>query len=88
MENKTKNEKILETVLMVLGILCGMGVIIFGALFLAEKMENGLEIAEILLGVLMLVQGLQNLKKSKLTAIVSFVAAAFIFAAAFVIMLA
>ena len=88
MENKTKNEKIFETVLMVLGILCGMGVIIFGALFLAEKMENGLEIAEILLGVLMLVQGLQNLKKSKLTAIVSFVAAAFIFAAAFVIMLA
>ena len=88
MENKTKNEKIFEMVLMVLGILCGMGVIIFGALFLAEKMENGLEIAEILLGVLMLVQGLQNLKKSKLTAIVSFVAAAFIFAAAFVIMLA
>lgn len=88
MENKTKNEKIFEMVLMVLGILCGMGVIIFGALFLAEKMENGLEIAEILLGVLMLVQGLQNLKKSKLTAIVSFVAAALIVAAACVTMFA
>lgn len=82
MENKTKNEKIFETVLLVTGILCAVGIFVFGALFLMGIMESGLNFAEILLGVLMLVQGVQNLKKSKLTAIVSFVAAAFIFAAA------
>ena len=87
MENKTKNEKIFETVLFVIGILCAVGVIVLGALFLAGKAENALDYAEILLGVLMLVQGVQNLKKSKLTAIVSFVAAAFIFAAALFTML-
>lgn len=88
MENKANNEKIFEIVLKVIGILCGMGVIVFGALFLTDKMENGLDCAQILLGVLMLVQGAQNLKKSKLAATVSFVAAAFIFAVAAFVLLA
>ena len=55
MENKANNEKIFEIVLKVIGILCVTGVIVFGALFLTDKMENGLDCAQILLGVLMLV---------------------------------
>ena len=88
MENKAKNEKILEIVLNVIGILCVMGVIVFGALFLSEKMENGLDIAQIMLGVLMLVQGARYFKESKLVSIVSFVAAALIFGVAAFVMLA
>jgi len=80
MEGKTKNEKIFEIVLTVIGVLCGAGVIVLAALFLMAEMKAALDYAEILLGVLMLVQGLRCFKQSKLTAIVSFAAAALIFA--------
>ena len=88
MEEKTKNQKIFEIILAAVSILCGVGVIALGALFLLAEMKNALDYAEILLGVMMLVQGLRYFKQSKLTAIVSFVAAALIFAAAFFVMFA
>ncbi len=77
-----------EKVLLVIGMVCGLGVAAFGALYLFEVLENGLTYAEILLGVLMVVQGLTNVKKSKVVAVISFVAAAVIFAAAAVVLLA
>lgn len=86
MEEKTKNEKIFETVLAVIGILCGVGTIVLATLFMVTKMKAALDYAEILLGVMMLLQGIRYFKKSKITAIVSFVAAVIIFAAAFFVM--
>ncbi|MBQ9747078.1 MAG: DUF3953 domain-containing protein [Clostridia bacterium] len=86
MEKNTKN--VYDIVLYILGILCALGVIVFGTLSITKTLEGALNYAEILLGVLMLVQGLQNLKKSKLTAIISFVAAAIIFSTALFIILA
>ncbi len=71
-----------EKVLLIIGMLCGLGVAAFGALYLFEIVENGLTYAEILLGVLMAVQGLTNVKRSKAVAIISFVAAAIVFGAA------
>ncbi|MBQ8404186.1 MAG: DUF3953 domain-containing protein [Clostridia bacterium] len=95
MENKTDVKEILwksrttyEKLLLIIGTVCGLGVIVFGVLSLFGAFENALTYAEILLGVLMLVQGLQNAKRSKVTAVVSFVAAAFIFAVAVFILLA
>ncbi len=95
MENKTdaketlwKNRTTYEKVLLIIGTVCGLGVIAFGTLSLFGVFENALTYAEILLGVLMLVQGLQNVKRSKVTAVVSFAAAAFIFAVALFILLA
>lgn len=88
MEDKIKNEKIFQIVLNVIGILCGVGVIVCSVLFLAKDMKDALNCAEILLGVMMLVQGVRYFKQSKLTSIVSFVAAAIIFAAAAFVLLA
>ncbi len=91
MENKEafwKGRTVYEKVLLVLGMVCSAGVVAFGALSLFEVVKNGLTYAEILLGVLMIVQGLTNVKRSKAVAIISFAAAAVIFAAAAVVLLA
>ncbi len=90
LENKNtlwKGRTTYEKVLLVIGMACAFGVVLFGALSLFEVLENGLAFSEILLGVLMAVQGLMNLKRSKTVAVISFTAAAIIFAVAIFILI-
>jgi hypothetical protein len=66
-------------VLFVVGIICSISIIILALIQILGVWETAINVFEPLLGVLMLIQAIQNWKKSKLVAIFSLCVAIFIF---------
>ena len=72
---KQRNEKILT----VLGLICSISIIIFAVLQILDIWNRTIDLIEILLGVLMLIQTIQNWKRNRKVALISLAAAIFIF---------
>lgn len=70
--------KLYEKIAFVIGLICSVLVIILSILQLTGIMETALNIAEPLLGVLMITQGILFWKKNKPIALFSFAVAIFI----------
>ncbi|WP_322545875.1 MULTISPECIES: DUF3953 domain-containing protein [Clostridium] len=72
---KQTNEKVLS----VLGIICSISIIILACMQILVIWKTAINVFEPLLGVLILIQAIQNWKKNKVVAIFSLCAAIFIF---------
>lgn len=72
---KQRNEKILT----VLGLICSISIIILAVLQILDIWNRTIDLIEILLGVLMLIQTIQNWKRNREVAFISLAAAIFIF---------
>ena len=72
---KQRNEKILT----VLGLICSISIIILAVLQILDIWNRTIDLIEILLGVLMLIQTIQNWKRNRKVALISLAAAIFIF---------
>ena len=68
-----------EKVLTVMGIACSISIIILASMQILGIWENAINVFEPLLGVLMVIQAIQNWKKYKVVAMISLCAAIFIF---------
>ncbi len=60
-----------EKVLSIIGIICSMSILILACMQILGIWKNTLNVFEPLLGVLMLIQAIQNWKKNKVVAIFS-----------------
>ena len=69
-----------EKVLYVIGVICSISIIILACMQILGLWKNAANVFEPLLGVLMLVQTIQNWKKNKAVAKVSLCAAILLFA--------
>ncbi|WP_238904769.1 DUF3953 domain-containing protein [Clostridium sp. YIM B02506] len=68
-----------EKVITVMGIVCSISIIILAVMQILDIWENAINVFEPLLGVLMVIQTIQNWKKNKEVAIFSLCVAIFIF---------
>ena len=60
-----------EKVLSIIGIICSMSILILACMQILGIWKNAINVFEPLLGVLMLIQAIQNWKKNKVVAIFS-----------------
>ncbi|MDU5105738.1 hypothetical protein [Clostridium sp.] len=60
-----------EKVLSIIGIICSMSILILGGMQILGIWKNAINVFEPLLGVLMLIQAIQNWKKNKVATIFS-----------------
>lgn len=74
-----------EKIVFIIGFFCSILVIIFGILQITGLLENAINIAQPLLGVVMVSQGILQWKKSKKVSVFSFAVAGFIFCVAIII---
>lgn len=77
--NWNKNFKGYETIAFVISILCSVIAMVFTIFQITGLMEKAINIAEPLLGVMMVAEGIMVWKKNKLIALFSFGVALFIF---------
>lgn len=78
-KNIWKQKQTNEKVLSVLGIICSMSIIILACMQILGIWKTAINVFEPLLGVLILIQAIQNWKKNKVVAIFSLCVAIFIF---------
>lgn len=68
-----------EKVLSVIGIICSISIIILAGMHILGIWKTAINVSQPLMGLLMLIQGIQYWKKSKIVAIFSLCVALFIF---------
>lgn len=72
---KQRSEKILS----ILGLICSLSIIILAALQILDIWNTAIDVFEPLLGVLMVIQTIENWKKNRKVALIYLCAAIFIF---------
>ncbi len=78
-KNFWRQKQLYEKVLSLMGVICSISIIILVIIRVLNIWKYAINVFEPLLGLLMLIQGCQSLRKNKIVAIFSFGVAIFIF---------